>query len=73
MQASSAFKQGTRKLEENLRALVTLLNDYSIPFFSPRYVGHMCFETSMPAILGWMAAILCNPNNVAFEVSLPSA
>lgn len=29
----------------------------------------MAFESSLPSILGWLAAMLFNPNNVAFEAS----
>ena len=49
--------------------ITKLLYEYSIPFFSQRYSGHMCFEMSLPSILGWTAAIFNNPNNVAFEAS----
>ncbi|KAI0323562.1 PLP-dependent transferase [Cubamyces sp. BRFM 1775] len=45
------------------------LNTYSVPFFSVRYMGHMCTEVSMPAMVGWMSAMLFNPNNVAIEAS----
>lgn len=29
----------------------------------------MSFEMSLPGILGWVATVLNNPNNVAFEAS----
>ena len=40
-----------------------------MPWFSPRYLGHMNSDTLMAANLGYMAAMLYNPNNVAYEGS----
>lgn len=40
-----------------------------IPKFSPRYVGHMFSELSLPAILGHFIALLHNPNNISGESS----
>ena len=37
------------------------------PFHSPRYLAHMISETSMPAIMGYLAGMLYNPNNVSEE------
>ncbi len=39
------------------------------PTFSPRYLAHMVSEQSMPAILGYFAALLYNPNNVTSEAA----
>ena len=64
MIASTEFQDNANKLETEFYRLSGLLNKFSVPFFSPRYAGHMCFETSMPAILGWILTILYNPNNV---------
>ena len=61
---SSEFQENANKLKTEFYRLSGLLNKFSVPFFSPRYAGHMCFETSMPAILGWILTILYNPNNV---------
>ena len=57
MQDSPAFIEGIEKLKKELDDLNNQLTKFSIPFFSPRYAGHMCFETSMPAILGWMTTV----------------
>ena len=54
---------------EQFTRITRLLYDYSIPFFSQRYNGHMSFEMGLPGILGWVATVLNNPNNVAFEAS----
>lgn len=40
-----------------------------IPKFSPRYIGHMFSEISMPALLGHMITLLHNPNNISKEAS----
>lgn len=55
-------------LKENFQLLLAFLKK-SVPFFSMRYQGHMNWDTTMPAILGYFGAMLYNPNNVAFEAS----
>ena len=55
-------------LKESYRSLLAFLKK-SVPFFSMRYQGHMNWEVTMPAMLGYFAAMLYNPNNVAFEAS----
>lgn len=40
-----------------------------IPKFSPRYIGHMFSEFSLPALLGHFITLLHNPNNVSKESS----
>jgi glutamate/tyrosine decarboxylase-like PLP-dependent enzyme len=46
-----------------------MLGQHSIPFWSPRYQAHMCTDLSMPAMLGYLMAMIYNPNNVALEAS----
>lgn len=41
----------------------------SVPFFSPRYVGHMASDLLLPALLGKIITTLYNPNNVSQEAS----
>lgn len=41
----------------------------SVPFFSMRYQGHMNWELTLPGLLGYLSAMMYNPNNVAFEGS----
>ena len=66
---SALFKAVSHNLQDSYTRMMRLLCDYSVPFFSQRYAGHMTFETSLPGILGWTSTVLCNPNNVAFEAS----
>lgn len=40
-----------------------------IPQHSPRYMGHMYSELSLPGILGHLTAMLHNPNNISRESS----
>ncbi|KAJ6487082.1 PLP-dependent transferase [Mycena vitilis] len=66
---STHFKDTVDRLRTSVSNVSKLLSDYSVPFFSPRYMGHMCMEMSMPSMIGWLTTILYNPNNVAFEAS----
>jgi tyrosine decarboxylase len=58
---------------EVLNRLSARLKDSSTPWFSTRYLGHMNSDTLMVANLGQMAAVLYNPNNVAYESSVATA
>ncbi|HLL82444.1 MAG TPA: hypothetical protein VK420_07320, partial [Longimicrobium sp.] len=40
-----------------------------VPFFSPRYIGHMSSDLTMASLIGYFATVLYNPNNVAAEAS----
>ena len=53
------------------RELFTLLGELKsdVPFYSPRYIGHMLADTSLPAMVGYIATMLYNPNNIAWEGS----
>lgn len=63
-----AYLHAMDTLKDNLRSLMSFLKK-SVPFFSGRYQGHMNWDTSLPSVLGYFAAMLYNPNNVAFEGS----
>lgn len=62
------YLQAMDTLKESYRSLLAFLKK-SVPFFSPRYQGHMLWDMTMPSILGYFATMLYNPNNVAFEAS----
>lgn len=57
------------KMEEVLTNLSSLLRGGSIPWHSPRYLGHMNSETLMPGIIAYFEAMFYNGNNVAYESS----
>jgi len=53
--------------QELWKILAELKKD--VPFFSPRYIAHMQNECCIPGIIGYIAAMLYNPNNVTSESS----
>ena len=55
-------------LAERLAELAGLLTAET-PTHTPRYIGHMKAEVSLPALFGWLAAMLHNPNNTSRESS----
>jgi glutamate/tyrosine decarboxylase-like PLP-dependent enzyme len=55
-------------MSQKLQELLQLLNDET-PKHTPRYIGHMVSELSLPAIFGHFAILLHNPNNTSKEVS----
>lgn len=63
------FRATKEKTRETLLELSAQLRESSMPWFSPRYLGHMNADTLMVANLGYMTTILYNPNNVAYEAS----
>lgn len=69
IQDSATFQKRTQDVSDAVKKLSKLLGAHSIPCWSPRYQAHMCTDLSMPALLGYFATMLYNPNNVAFEAS----
>ncbi|CAH0051282.1 unnamed protein product [Clonostachys solani] len=69
IQDTPAFKKSMEKLSNAVKKAANLLSRTSIPFWSPRYEGHMCTDMSMASLLGYFMTMLYNPNNVALEVS----
>lgn len=66
---SGEYEQTLERTTETLLELSRRLKATSMPWFSPRYLGHMNADTLMAATLAYMATILYNPNNVAYEAS----
>jgi tyrosine decarboxylase len=64
-----AFRDTLYRTEQTLLELSSKLKASSEPWFSPRYLGHMNSDVLMCAALGYMATILYNPNNCAYEGS----
>ncbi len=62
------YKSQTRKLFNSIEILMNLFEN-EIPKFSPRYIGHMTSEVSIPALIGHIVALLHNPNNISTEAS----
>jgi tyrosine decarboxylase len=63
------YRLTLRRTAEALIELAKNLHDTSVPWFSPRYLGHMTSDTLMAANLGYMLTLLYNPNNCAYEAS----
>lgn len=62
-----AHRETLERTTESLLDLSAKLKATSMPWFSPRYLGHMNADTLIAANLAHMATILYNPNNVAYE------
>ena len=66
---SSASSRAARaSFEKLLDELMRRFAD-EVPKFSPRYVGHMFSEVSLPALFGHFVTLLHNPNNVSGDSS----
>lgn len=68
VQEQTGFKQTIDRLHCEYEKLLEQLQE-SGAFFSMRTIGHMLWDTSLPGILGYFAALLYNQNNVAAEAS----
>src|SRR5438128_725975 len=63
------FETRHADFKQKLTLLLDQLKRNNVPFASTRYVGHMISDQLIPAIIGYFAAMLYNPNNVTKEVS----
>ncbi len=65
---SPEYENSISVLSQELLGLLGELKA-GVPFFSPRYIGHMASDLTMASLIGYFAAMLYNPNNVAAESS----
>lgn len=65
---SPEFKAAMGRLDSEVSSILRELENET-PKFTPRYIGHMVSEVSLPALLGHVCALLHNPNNTSREVS----
>jgi tyrosine decarboxylase len=70
---AEGFLATTDRMRSVLLELSARLKDTSTPWFSTRYLGHMNSDTLMVSNLAYMASILYNPNNVAYESSIATS
>lgn len=63
------YKERRQHTERILKELA-LRFESELPKFSPRYIGHMFSEVSLPALFGHVLTLLHNPNNISAESSL---
>ncbi len=66
---SSYFKEKQAHLHNTVDTLRTRLQQ-EVPTYSPRYIGHMVSEVSMPALIGHITALLHNPNIICEEAAI---
>lgn len=62
------FRAFEARLRRELHALSAALKR-SVPFHSPRYLGHMVSDVALPGLLAQMLALPYNPNNVIEDVA----
>lgn len=62
------FQRQLSELKRETHELCKRLQ-FSAPIFSLRHQGHMLWDQAMPAIVGYVAAMLYDQNNVAAEAS----
>ncbi len=67
-QSSHSFIERKEIFEKVTMELLTRLEG-EVPKFSPRYIGHMFSEISLPALFGHVVTLLHNPNNISGESS----
>ena len=65
---NQGYEDAVATLTQELLGLLAALKR-DVPFFSGRYKGHMVFEQTIASQVGYFAAMLYNPNNVASEIS----
>ncbi|MDP2269241.1 MAG: pyridoxal-dependent decarboxylase [Archangium sp.] len=65
-QHTADFLDGTAKMRQELHLLTAQLKR-SVPFFHPRYLGHMVSDLLMPGLIAQLVTTLYNPNNIVEE------
>lgn len=65
---SVTYQQARERITEGLEELTGLLEE-EVPKFTPRYIGHMVSELTLPALFGHFAMLLHNPNNTSRDAS----
>ncbi|KAM0513536.1 hypothetical protein ACHAPE_007800 [Trichoderma viride] len=69
MMEAESYTESIDELRDYVKDLSEDLALHSIPFWSPRYNAHMNMDVALPSIIGYMATMMYNPNNVATEAS----
>ncbi|NEO11997.1 MULTISPECIES: pyridoxal-dependent decarboxylase [unclassified Moorena] len=68
MKQEPGYVQAVDTIKTELYSMLAELKK-SAPFFSMRYQGHMNWDQTLPGMVGYVAAMLYNQNNVALEAS----
>ena len=62
----AVFTEDEKELHKALDALLDRLES-NPPYFHPRYAAQMLKDPAIPAVLGYVSAMVLNPNNHAYE------
>ena len=63
-----AYLEFMGRIRTEMHALTAALKR-SVPFFNPRYLGHMVSDSLLPGLLAQLVTTLYNPNNVSQEAA----
>jgi len=66
MMNDPSYQNGIAKIRTELHSLTAKLKR-SVPFYNPRYIGHMSSDLMMPALLAQLITNFYNPNNITSE------
>lgn len=66
MMNEPSYLDGMAKIRAELHSLTAKLKR-SVPFYNPRYIGHMSSDLMMPALLAQLITNFYNPNNITAE------
>ncbi len=66
MMNDTCYQDGLAKIRAALHSLTAKLKR-SVPFYNPRYIGHMSSDLMMPALLAQLITNFYNPNNITSE------
>jgi len=69
IQATPQFQQASLNIQNAFSELLAYFLKHATPYFSLRYQGHMLWDNTLPAIAGYIAGMLHNPNNVSLQAS----
>jgi hypothetical protein len=65
---SDSYRETTARMRDELHRILAELKR-NAPLFSPRQIGHMVSDPSLPALVGYFAGMLYNQNNVVAEAA----
>jgi hypothetical protein len=66
---SPQYKDAVSQMTSSYHGLLRYLRERATPFFSLRYQAHMLWDNTLPALAGYFAGMLHNPNNVTIQAS----
>jgi glutamate/tyrosine decarboxylase-like PLP-dependent enzyme len=67
-QYSRDYLEGLARTRHELHQLTAALKR-SVPFFHPRYLGHMVSDLLLPGLIAQLVTTLYNPNNIVEDVA----